>query len=86
MTTPAFNASGRMLKAAVMSSMLLREKVDSTLRDMPEVVEPFWGEIAEALMRQISEHAVDCLFAEDVKLRYEQVAIKSHSHLTQHFL
>jgi len=54
-----YNEAGRKLKAAVVSSLLRLKGVDSTLKEMPEVVDERWAELAEQLMREVNGQVVE---------------------------
>ena len=53
-TKHPYNEAGRRVKAAIISSLMRYKGVDRTLKELPEVVENGWAELAEDLMRQVN--------------------------------
>ena len=49
-----YNDAGRRLKAALVSYQLGRSGVDYTLKQMPELVDESWAELAENLLREMA--------------------------------
>jgi hypothetical protein len=51
-----FNESGRRLLAALMSCQLRLASLDYTLKNyVPEVVNPYWADLAAQLLREMAE-------------------------------
>jgi hypothetical protein len=70
-----YNAAGRKLKAAVMSSMLGLKGVDRTLKELPEIVDDEWAELAEKLMRRMSDQVAEKIFGPPTsgRIRFSEV-------------
>ena len=49
-TKHAYNEAGRRIKAALVSYRLGRAGVDYTLKQMPDIADPFWCELAQQLL------------------------------------
>lgn len=56
-----YNDAGRMLKAAMITSLMGNRSVDRTLQGMPEDVGDGWAELAEQLMRMMQGEVVNRL-------------------------
>jgi hypothetical protein len=54
-TKHAYNEAGRRIKAALISYRLGRAGVDYTLKQMPDVIDPFWCELAQHLLTGTAE-------------------------------
>lgn len=51
-----FNEAGRRLKAALISYQLGLTGVDRTLKEMPEVVDDSWAELAQSLLTKMANN------------------------------
>lgn len=60
-----FSEAGRRLKAAVISYRLGRAGVDSTLKKIPDDPGPGWAELAEQILRDMSEQLAKSLIPPD---------------------
>jgi len=49
-TKHPYNEAGRRIKAALVSYRLGRDGVDYTLKQMPDIIDPFWCELAQNLL------------------------------------
>ena len=59
-----YNEIGRRILAAVLSYQLRLRGLDYTLRQhVPEVVDPFWCEIGEQLLRYRQQKLMDLMFS-----------------------
>jgi hypothetical protein len=54
-TKHPYNEAGRRIKAALVSYRLGRAGVDYTLKQMPDIIDPFWCELAEHLLTGMAE-------------------------------
>ena len=54
-TKHAYNEAGRRIKAALVSYSLGRAGVDYTLKQMPDIVDLFWCELAQHLLTGMAE-------------------------------
>jgi hypothetical protein len=56
-----FNEAGRRLKAALVSYQLGLTGIDRTLKEMPELVDDPWAELAQSLLTEMSKNLGECL-------------------------